>query len=474
MLWKPLNYILKCPIYILRKSAWEKSFDNSFYKKYNYIMEIDIYKETKMKNFVMTLLNIFVLLFFIATFSFADTAPGPPTAKKILFITTGAIAFPGVMKELQNAGSCTVPGPANAVTAVTAWPADLTTACGGGPCDQVWDFRYSDPTNQTLTPAMRTALETYMTTGGTVFVLGENASNPKPGLDNFVNDVVASGTYNGSGVGTGNGGEFLKLDSAACTIAEDFANDYQALGACALGAVQADWPGQILVTQLAGGHGVYTNAAGTKATGIAYRGIDLKPIYSGSKLFLWYDYQAMLNMTNCSCANYANMEMIKNIMDFLVPPTATPTFTQTATPTVTPTATPTTPIIITKTISKTIVALNDAITYCFDFTNGTSATQNFVLWDTIPAVTDYVGCDNSCSTVTIGGNVIVYWNVSIAASASKHLCFWVNAARFPLFKLRGIKYAVYDGENNIIPPEEAKFSAHEEICFDKPDYRNTP
>jgi hypothetical protein len=96
------------------------------------------------------------------------------------------------------------------------------------------------------------------------------------------------------------------------------------------------------------------------------------------------------------------------------------------------------PVTITKTINKTTFYLNETITYCFDYHNEDLASVNFKIWDTIPAVTDFIGCNGGCSVQTYGSNVVVSWNITVAANGSGSVCMWVLAARYPFFNLPNI------------------------------------
>ncbi len=96
--------------------------------------------------------------------------------------------------------------------------------------------------------------------------------------------------------------------------------------------------------------------------------------------------------------------------------------------------TPCAPVSITKTISATNVALGQVITYCFDYHNYDVASNTFGIWDTIPAVTDFVGCDSGCTTATYGSNVVVSWSITDPSNTSGVACFWVAANRFPMKK----------------------------------------
>ncbi|MCE5300032.1 MAG: hypothetical protein LLG37_04050, partial [Spirochaetia bacterium] len=67
------------------------------------------------------------------------------------------------------------------------------------------------------------------------------------------------------------------------------------------------------------------------------------------------------------------------------------------------------PVTITKTINKTVFSLNETVTYCFNYSNPEPEARVFDLWDTIPAVTDFIGCTGGCTTTTYGSNVVVSW-----------------------------------------------------------------
>ncbi len=93
------------------------------------------------------------------------------------------------------------------------------------------------------------------------------------------------------------------------------------------------------------------------------------------------------------------------------------------------------PVLITKTINKTSFTLNETITYCFNYSNPEPTTRVFQLWDTIPAVTDFIGCNGGCSVTTYGSNVVVSWTINVAASGSGTVCMWLLAARYPWLDL---------------------------------------
>jgi hypothetical protein len=89
------------------------------------------------------------------------------------------------------------------------------------------------------------------------------------------------------------------------------------------------------------------------------------------------------------------------------------------------------PVAISKTISKTTIALGETFTYCFDYSNPEAVARTFDLWDTIPAVTDFVGCDHACAVQTFGSNVVIDWPITVPANGSGTVCAWVAANRYP-------------------------------------------
>jgi uncharacterized repeat protein (TIGR01451 family) len=90
-------------------------------------------------------------------------------------------------------------------------------------------------------------------------------------------------------------------------------------------------------------------------------------------------------------------------------------------------------------VPKNIYILGDTITYCLTFTNNGLAPASFTIWDTIPAVTDMVGCDNGskgystgCGTMTFGSNVLVIWNIAnVPVAGFDTVCFYVQVNRLP-------------------------------------------
>jgi hypothetical protein len=90
---------------------------------------------------------------------------------------------------------------------------------------------------------------------------------------------------------------------------------------------------------------------------------------------------------------------------------------------------------IVKTINKTIVAQGETITYCFNYNNTEAAPWTFTIWDTIPSLTDFVGCNSGCTTAVNGSNVVVTWPITVPANGSGSVCMWVAANRMPFFRM---------------------------------------
>lgn len=308
-----------------------------------------------------------VILLFIFCFTvaaMADLAAGMPTPKKILMIR-GSSNVNTAINEVDNknwaptcgGGSGNHPGTNNDVTefdgSTGAFPANLNTACGGGPCDQIWDLRFdndSGNTSDALTPAQQTAFLNYVAGGGALLLLGDNDGFPdrNNGIVSIVN-TVATGTFAASGTGIVNNTTTTRLNSnpAVLAAAENIDTDYNVItSACANGEFAAVYPGGVKLTEVASGHPFYVTTANLiiggsdtgaiGAVGIAFTQADMKPAYDAGKLIVWFDYQTFWSdVAGFCCQAYA----IRNMMDFLVIDSSTPTPTNTATATATATIT---------------------------------------------------------------------------------------------------------------------------------------
>lgn len=112
--------------------------------------------------------------------------------------------------------------------------------------------------------------------------------------------------------------------------------------------------------------------------------------------------------------------------------TLTRTVTVTLTQTLTATMTPPIIIALTKTIDKHIYSLGEQVNYCLRYTNNGTTAASFSIWDTIPAVTDFVSCSDSCSQVTYGSYHLVVWNiVNLGVGVTDQVCFVVQVNRLP-------------------------------------------
>jgi uncharacterized repeat protein (TIGR01451 family) len=104
-----------------------------------------------------------------------------------------------------------------------------------------------------------------------------------------------------------------------------------------------------------------------------------------------------------------------------------------------------------KSIDKTQVTIGDTITYCLTYTNeGNNTVTSYAIWDTIPYVTQFIGCTGGCNWyVDAAGNTVVYWIIpTINIGASGTVCFWVQVYRYPYLETEKEIFA-YLQENGI-------------------------
>ena len=79
------------------------------------------------------------------------------------------------------------------------------------------------------------------------------------------------------------------------------------------------------------------------------------------------------------------------------------------------------PITLTKSSNVTTIAVGETLTYCLAWSNGDNTANPIVIWDTVPSVMNYQGCNTGC---TFSGG-LVNWNLgSQAAFSSGSVCFW--------------------------------------------------
>lgn len=131
--------------------------------------------------------------------------------------------------------------------------------------------------------------------------------------------------------------------------------------------------------------------------------------------------------------------------------TLTQTYTVTRTQTLTPTITVTVPPVVielTKTIDKNIFSLGEVVNYCLVYTNNGTANASFTIWDTIPAVTDFVSCTGGCSQVTIGPDRLLVWNINgLGVGSSSQVCFVVQINRLPMILREKEFFAMFERKN---------------------------
>ena len=100
-------------------------------------------------------------------------------------------------------------------------------------------------------------------------------------------------------------------------------------------------------------------------------------------------------------------------------------------------------------MAKSTYLLGETITYCLLFTNIGSSAATFNIWDTIPAVTTYVGCDNGAKGYASGcgksGNLVI-WNVTAPAGGFDSVCFYTQVTSLPFFIVNREFLAMLDDE----------------------------
>ncbi len=284
--------------------------------------------------------------------AWADLAPGPPPAQRILVITGGA-PVAGALTVLQNTdwqtcGAISGGTPdtpemdLHSVATAGSIPASATLCAN---YDQVWDLRFdqagctADPCSASLTAADQNNLRAFMGCGGSVYLMGDNGGFPgrNNGIVSFVQSVELAGSWGSGGFDPGTAG-VLDLNAAGALSAENFAGDYRGLSDTAragstAGQIWMEYPGG-LIGPLGSGRSLYTNPGSSNRTVVtAWTQADLQAPYSAGKLMVTTDWQVHRD-SNTQCGpSYANSLFIENALDFLVVESpSTPTSTRSATP----------------------------------------------------------------------------------------------------------------------------------------------
>jgi uncharacterized repeat protein (TIGR01451 family) len=106
-------------------------------------------------------------------------------------------------------------------------------------------------------------------------------------------------------------------------------------------------------------------------------------------------------------------------------------------------------ITLVKSVAKNVYLLGETITYCLLFTNIGSSPATFNIWDTIPAVTTYAGCDNGTKGYASGcaksGNLVI-WNVTAPAGGFDTVCFYTKVTSLPFFMINREFLALMEDE----------------------------
>jgi len=97
--------------------------------------------------------------------------------------------------------------------------------------------------------------------------------------------------------------------------------------------------------------------------------------------------------------------------------------------------TPCAPVSITKTINTNYAVLGQTLTYCFNYYNHDTVSDTFNIWDTLPSVTTFVGCDSGCTTQASGSSTVVNWSITAASNTGGAVCCWVIASSYPFFQI---------------------------------------
>ncbi|MCE5300208.1 MAG: DUF11 domain-containing protein [Spirochaetia bacterium] len=97
-------------------------------------------------------------------------------------------------------------------------------------------------------------------------------------------------------------------------------------------------------------------------------------------------------------------------------------------------------IKISKSADVSYAYIGDTIVFCLSVTNTSSNDITTDVWDTIPAATNFIECDNGC---TVSSN-IVNWSLTIGAGQYATVCFSVKVTSYPFFIRRDEFFARFD------------------------------
>lgn len=334
-------------------------------------------------------LRVLAALFALPCLSLADAIPGAPPCQNILIIK-GAGAISGPLQVLQNQAWQTCPAIYNGGTGtITDMNNGGITTCnnvvtmGSVPgslagYDQVWDLRFDqgtcavDPCTATITPAERALYANFLTTGGGLYLVGDNSgyAGRNNGLFQLIQTVTGS-SFGTSIITQGGAGCCAQISLPDATAANNFQSDYRNM----FDTSKAGNPSGQIWTEYAGvvydwGTGLpilMDNDASDPPGGavvVAFTGAQMLPAYSSGKMMVVMDWQIHRDNVAGYCGGgagtYSNAIFFENSIDFLSrsstspTPTSTPSFTRTFTPT--PTVTFTNTPFLTNTSTSTFTA----------------------------------------------------------------------------------------------------------------------
>jgi len=403
-------------------------------------------KKLQLKICRIVFLFIITFLYTLPSMIFADSTAGVPRAQSVLVIYTSKTTYSASLKD----------GYVDALEAISPAPCvtELEVATGDGTgvgfydelvaqtgetdlsrwC-QVWDVRFDDAKNGvpwtsqanedvlTLSGANNDAslFDSFLSDGGGLFIQAEHEGFQvrNANVMSYINSIVTSPItqtwpgVDGVNVAVGN----------FQTTPENFSTDYNTLS----GTLATNWAGGITISKR--GSGSYLTSAtfslGTnpQTTHIAWLEGQLKG--ATGRLIAGYESNAF----EALYSNATSDDFIENMYDLL-----------------TTVKECTIDNDIEKSVSVTEAVFGDTITFCITYTNNEDCAITFDIWDTLPSVTTYVGCDPSCTW----DDPVVSWTVTnLAAGAAGKVCFWVEITGYPYLNEKNNFLAIFLlNENN--------------------------
>ncbi len=271
---------------------------------------------------------------------------------------------------------------------------------------QVWDMRFDDAgAGVSACGALRAdtfwstganndgqLLLNFMAQGGHVFIQGENEGycHRNEGVTQFLNDAVSTGLVGYPSVNSG---------TKTWSVIDNTAPDNYNTNYGTIGSVGTDYPGQVLLSQIAGGKALIRDA--TYALAILWDSSQLAP--GNGRLMVSYD----ANLLRDGLAGYA--DYVRNTYVAL---STCYNFN------------------ITKSVSPPLVCVGEAATFTLCYQNtGTRAVPAAQVWDTLPTCTTY-----SSAVPAPSGNsgAVYFWNLgTLNPGPQQCISFVVQAQACP-------------------------------------------